>query len=114
MTRGFAELRRVARSFDARPETLMGLSGLGDMMLTCGSSQSRNFAYGVAVGSGRSRANLPLAEGVATAPVAARIALGRGIAAPIVDVVNRLLDGELGIEEAVSVLMSRPLRSEDE
>jgi glycerol-3-phosphate dehydrogenase (NAD(P)+) len=114
VTRGFVELRRIARSFGARPETLMGLSGLGDMMLTCGSSQSRNFAYGVALGRGTSREHLPLAEGVATASIAAEIAQERGVEAPIITAVDMLLRDELTVEEAVSALMTRPLRSEDE
>src|SRR5690606_11845046 len=106
--------RRIAKSFGARPETLMGLSGLGDMMLTCGSSQSRNFAYGVALGRGTPRDGLPLAEGVATAAIAAEIARRRDIDAPIIVAVDMLLRGELTVEEAVSALMTRPLRSEDE
>lgn len=114
VTRGFVELRRIATSFGARPETLMGLSGLGDMMLTCGSSQSRNFAYGVAIGQGASRVDFPLAEGVPTTSIAARIAREREIVAPIIGAVDRLLDGSLSVEEAVSSLMTRPLRSEDE
>ncbi len=114
VTRGFVELRRLAKSFGARPETLMGLSGLGDMMLTCGSSQSRNFAYGVALGRGASREHLPLAEGVATATIAAEIAQERGVEAPIITAVDMLLRDELTVEEAVSALMTRPLRSEDE
>ena len=67
VTRGFVELRRIGAAFGARPETLMGLSGLGDLVLTCGSGQSRNFAYGLALGKGEDLAGRPLAEGVATA-----------------------------------------------
>lgn len=114
VTRGFVELRRIAKSFGARPETLMGLSGLGDMMLTCGSSQSRNFAYGIAVGRGAPRDKLPLAEGVATASIAARIAKERGVEAPIIAAVDQLLSGAITVEQAVSALMTRPLRSEDD
>jgi glycerol-3-phosphate dehydrogenase (NAD(P)+) len=114
VTRGFVELRRLARSFGARPETLMGLSGLGDMMLTCGSSQSRNFAYGIAVGRGAARDKLPLAEGVATASIAARIAKERGVEAPIIAAVDELLGGAITVEQAVAALMTRPLRSEDD
>lgn len=114
VTRGFVELRRIAKALGARPETLMGLSGLGDLMLTCGSSQSRNFAYGVAVGRGDPRDGLPLAEGVATAAVAAQIAAQRGIEAPIIAAVDLLLAGTITVREAVAGLMTRPLRSEDE
>lgn len=112
VTRGFVELRRIAAAFGARPETLMGLSGLGDLILTCGSPQSRNFAYGVALGRGEPLENRPLAEGVATAKIAAKIARERGIEAPIVSAVDRILDRRITVAEAVSALLSRPLRNE--
>ena len=92
----------------------MGLSGLGDLLLTCASAQSRNFAYGLALGRGESLAGRPLAEGVATAAIAARIARERGIDAPIIAAVAAILDGAITINEAVSALMSRPLRTEAE
>lgn len=114
VTRGFVELRRIAGSFGARPETLMGLSGLGDLILTCGSAQSRNFAYGIALGRGDSREGMKLAEGVATAGIAARIAAERGIEAPITDAVDRMLSGTLSIGEAIEELLSRPLKAEHE
>ena len=114
VTRGFVELRRIGASFGARPETLMGLSGLGDLVLTCGSAQSRNFAYGLALGRGDSVVGLKLAEGVATAGIAASIAAERGIRAPITDAVDRMLAGSLTIDRAVEELLSRPLRAEDE
>ncbi|MCB1435313.1 MAG: NAD(P)H-dependent glycerol-3-phosphate dehydrogenase, partial [Alphaproteobacteria bacterium] len=81
VTRGFVELRRVGAAYGARPETLMGLSGLGDLILSCGSAQSRNFAYGQALGRGEELEGRPLAEGVATAAIAAEIAASRGIEA---------------------------------
>lgn len=112
VTRGFVELRRLGAAFGAQPETLMGLSGLGDLVLTCGSGQSRNFAYGLALGKGENLAGRPLAEGVATAGIAAKIARERGIEAPIVDAVDRILAGEIAIRDAVAELMSRPLKSE--
>jgi glycerol-3-phosphate dehydrogenase (NAD(P)+) len=112
VTRGFVELRRIGAAFGARPETLMGLSGLGDLVLTCGSGQSRNFAYGLALGKGENLAGRPLAEGVATAAIAATIARDRDIEAPIVDAVDRILVGEIAIKDAVAELMSRPLKSE--
>lgn len=114
VTRGFVELRRIAASFGARPETIMGLSGLGDLMLTCGSAQSRNFAYGLALGRGEKLEGLPLAEGVPTAAIAARLAREKGIAAPIITAVDELLRGAVTIRQAVSNLMTRPLRAEDE
>jgi glycerol-3-phosphate dehydrogenase (NAD(P)+) len=114
VTRGFVELRRIGAAFGAQPETLMGLSGLGDLLLTCSSAQSRNFAYGLAVGRCEPLTGRPLAEGVATAAIAARIARERGIGAPIIAAVAQLLDGAITIREAVSGLMSRPLRTEAE
>ena len=114
VTRGFVELRRIGAAYGAEPETLMGLSGLGDLLLTCASPQSRNFAYGLAVGRGESLVGRPLAEGVATAGIAARIAADRGIDAPIISAVALILDGAITIGEAVSALMTRPLRSEAE
>jgi glycerol-3-phosphate dehydrogenase (NAD(P)+) len=114
ITRGFVEMRRIAAALGAQPETLLGLSGLGDLVLTCGSGQSRNFAYGQAIGRGAKLDGLRLAEGVATAGIAARIAVERGIEAPITGAVDRILAGELGIREAVSELFARPLKSETE
>jgi glycerol-3-phosphate dehydrogenase (NAD(P)+) len=107
VTRGFVELRRVGAAFGAEPETLMGLSGLGDLILTCGSAQSRNFSYGLALGRGES-----LAEGVATAGIAARIAREKGVEAPIIAAVEALLAGRIAIADAVAALMARPLKSE--
>ncbi len=114
VTRGFVELRRIGAAFGARPETLMGLSGLGDLLLTCSSAQSRNFAYGLALGQGKPLAGLPLAEGVPTAGIAARIAAERGIEAPIITAVAAILDGKLTIGQAVTALMTRPLKTEND
>ncbi|TIM76474.1 MAG: glycerol-3-phosphate dehydrogenase, partial [Mesorhizobium sp.] len=108
VTRGFVELRRIGAAFGARPETLMGLSGLGDLLLTCSSAQSRNFAYG----QGKELTGLPLAEGVPTAGIAARIAAERGIEAPIIAAVAAILDGKVTIGQAVTALMTRPLKTE--
>lgn len=112
VTRGFVELRRVGAAFGARAETLMGLSGLGDLMLTCSSTQSRNFAYGMALGRHEDLAGRPLAEGVATSGIAARIARERDLDAPIIKAVAAILDGAITINEAVTGLMSRPLKAE--
>jgi glycerol-3-phosphate dehydrogenase (NAD(P)+) len=114
VTRGFVELRRLGAAFGAKPETLMGLSGLGDLVLTCASGQSRNFAYGVALGRGERRQGGPLAEGVATAAIAARIARERNIEAPIVEAVDAIIAGALTIHEAAAALMNRPLKAEVE
>ncbi|PZO80082.1 MAG: glycerol-3-phosphate dehydrogenase [Mesorhizobium amorphae] len=113
VTRGFVELRRLSAALGGRPETAMGLSGLGDLLLTCSSVQSRNFLYGTALGRGESLAGLPLAEGVPTAGIAARLASERGVEAPIVSAVAAILAGHLTIGDAVEALMSRPLKSED-
>ncbi len=113
VTRGFVELRRIGAAFGAKPETLMGLSGLGDLILTCGSSRSRNFAYGMALGREESLEGLPLAEGVATAAIAAELARKRGIDAPIVSAVAAILAGRITVAEVVASLLARPLKSED-
>lgn len=114
VTRGFVELRRIGAAFGAKPETLMGLSGLGDLMLTCSSAQSRNFAYGLALGRGEPLAGRPLAEGVPTAAIAARLAAEQGIDAPIISAVAAILEGAITIGEAVSTLMTRPLKTEND
>ncbi|MBB5700571.1 glycerol-3-phosphate dehydrogenase (NAD(P)+) [Ochrobactrum daejeonense] len=113
VTRGFAELRRIGRAMGARPETIMGLSGLGDLILTCSSPQSRNYSYGLALGRGEDLTNRPLAEGVATAPIAAELCRKHNISAPIIDAVGALLDGKITIDEAVTALLNRPLKTED-
>jgi glycerol-3-phosphate dehydrogenase (NAD(P)+) len=114
-TRGFAELSRLGKAFGARPETLMGLSGLGDLVLTCSSLQSRNYAFGLAIGRGRSPAELrggPLAEGVFTAPVLVGIASKKDIEMPIAQAVGGILFGRINVQEAISSLLSRPLKAE--
>ncbi|HEX2020033.1 MAG TPA: NAD(P)H-dependent glycerol-3-phosphate dehydrogenase [Aurantimonas sp.] len=112
ITRGFVELRRLGAALGGRPETLMGLSGLGDLVLTCSSPQSRNFAYGIALGRGDDRAGLKLAEGVHTAGIAARLAEERGIDAPIIATVAEVLAGSMDVGEAVQALLARPLKRE--
>lgn len=112
-TRGFVELRRLGAAYGARPQTLMGLSGLGDLMLTCASPQSRNFAYGMALGRSEPVAGLKLAEGVATAAIAARVAAERGMDAPIITATAQIIDRSITIGEAVEALLSRPLKAED-
>lgn len=112
ITRGFVELRRLAESFGARPETPLGLSGMGDLILTCSSPQSRNFSYGMALGRGESLEGRPLAEGVATAFIAAKIARERGIDAPVTMATAAILQGKATIDEAVAALLMRPLKPE--
>jgi glycerol-3-phosphate dehydrogenase (NAD(P)+) len=115
-TRGFAELVRFGRAWGARPETLTGLSGLGDLILTCSSAQSRNFQLGRRLGEGVSLAEIgrggELAEGAYTAGVLVEMAHERAVDTPIATAVTAVLDGALGIDEAIEALMARPLRAE--
>ena len=113
--RGFAELLRFAQAYGARPETLMGLSGLGDLVLTCGSAQSRNFAFGERLGRGAPVGEATagkLAEGVFTAGVLVRLARAKGVEMPVAEAVDAVLAGRLAIDDALERLMSRPLRGE--
>jgi glycerol-3-phosphate dehydrogenase (NAD(P)+) len=115
-TRGFAELLRFARAYDARPETITGLSGLGDLILTCSSAQSRNYAFGVSLGSSRTTVDVrgkSLVEGVYTAPVLVQAARARQVEMPIAEAVAAVLSGSLEIGSAIAGLLSRPLRQED-
>jgi glycerol-3-phosphate dehydrogenase (NAD(P)+) len=115
VTRGFAELVRFGRAFGARPETLTGLSGLGDLILTCSSRQSRNFSLGIALGEGRSLEAAQrgkLVEGVFTASVLSEMANAGGIEMPIAAAVAAVLDGRLDIDAAIESLLSRPFRAE--
>ena len=115
VTRGFAELRRFAASLGARPETLMGLSGLGDLLLTASSTQSRNFSLGLALGQGKpleQARGAKLAEGAFTAEALDDMARARQIDMPIVAGVRAILDDKLGVKDAVSALMARPFREE--
>jgi glycerol-3-phosphate dehydrogenase (NAD(P)+) len=111
VTRGFAELCRIAELAGARPETLMGLSGLGDLMLTTASAQSRNTAYGMALGAGDA---LPekLAEGAKTAASALVMARSLGVEAPVIEKTVALLDGKTTVQNAVSDLLSREIKTE--
>jgi glycerol-3-phosphate dehydrogenase (NAD(P)+) len=112
VTRGFAELLRFGRAFGARPETLTGLSGLGDVILTCSSAQSRNYSYGMAVGRGDSAQAGVLAEGIFTAPVLLEMAKEKGVDMPIANAVADILAGRTSVDAAVEALLTRPFRSE--
>ncbi|HMK89281.1 MAG TPA: NAD(P)H-dependent glycerol-3-phosphate dehydrogenase [Methylocystis sp.] len=115
VARGFAELSRLGAALGARPETLMGLSGLGDLVLTCSSSQSRNFALGQALGRGEPVAQAgrgKLAEGAFTAAALVDIAREHGVEMPIAEAVNAILAGRIGVDDAIAALMTRPLRAE--
>jgi glycerol-3-phosphate dehydrogenase (NAD(P)+) len=117
ISRGFAEMTRFGLARGARAETLAGLSGLGDLVLTCSSTSSRNFSLGKGLGEGRKAAELladrrTVAEGAYTAPVLKRAAEAAGVDMPIVSAVCALLAGEASVDEVVERLLSRPLRSE--
>ena len=112
IARGFAELQRLGHAMGANRETLSGLSGLGDLVLTCSSPKSRNFAYGVAIGKNENLDDFPLAEGVHTARTAAKLAQKFGVVAPVISTVSDILDKKISPHEAVDLLLSRPLRSE--
>lgn len=111
MTRGFAEMTRLGVAMGARAETIAGLSGLGDLSLTCNSAQSRNFSRGVAIGKGET---IPAGtvEGVATARAACRLAARHGVEMPIAAAVADVLDGDLTLDTAMDALLSRPLKEE--
>jgi glycerol-3-phosphate dehydrogenase (NAD(P)+) len=111
-TRGFAELMRFGRGLDARAETISGLSGLGDLLLTCSSPQSRNFSLGIALGRGASPSPGKLAEGQFTAPVLVELAEAKDIDMPVANAVAAILGGALTVNEAIESLMTRPFRAE--
>ena len=115
IARGFAEMVRYGVARGGRAETLSGLSGLGDLVLTCSSTASRNFSLGVGLGAGKSVASLmggqTVAEGAFTAPVLQQSARALGVAMPVVDAVCALLDG-VNVEQVVTTLLARPLRGE--
>jgi glycerol-3-phosphate dehydrogenase (NAD(P)+) len=112
MTRGFAEMARLVAALGAQPETLTGLSGLGDLSLTCNSPQSRNFALGHALGAGAAPPEGRTVEGVATARAAVRLAEKHGVEMPIAAAVADVLDKVLTIPQAMEALLSRPLKEE--
>ena len=119
IARGFAEMIRFGVEMGGRRETLAGLSGLGDLVLTCSSTSSRNFSLGKAIGEGKKVADLmkdrrTVAEGAHTAPVLHRIAVDRGIDMPLVAAVADLLSGKIGIDELLETMLSRPPRDEED
>ncbi|GLH76950.1 glycerol-3-phosphate dehydrogenase [NAD(P)+] [Bradyrhizobium sp. SSBR45G] len=112
-TRGFAELVRLGRAFGARGETLTGLSGLGDLILSCAGPQSRNFAAGLALGRGELLPAGKLAEGQYTAPVLVELATSRGVEMPVAQAVAAILSGAVTIDAAIEALMLRPFKAEE-
>ncbi|WHU01533.1 MULTISPECIES: NAD(P)H-dependent glycerol-3-phosphate dehydrogenase [unclassified Sphingomonas] len=116
IARGFAEMTRFGMARGAQAETLTGLSGLGDLVLTCSSTNSRNFSLGLGLGQGRSAAELmadrkTVAEGAFTAPVLREAARDAGVDMPVTEAVNALLEGA-PVAKVVEALLSRPLREE--
>lgn len=118
VTRGFAELRRLGEAMGARPETLLGLSGLGDLVLTCGSPQSRNMSLGRALGEGKKLTDIlgqrtAVTEGVYTAAAVVALARHNAVEMPIADAVHAIIEGKVSIDDAIASLMQRPLKAED-
>ena len=114
-TRGFAELVRFGKAFGARTETMMGLSGLGDLILTCSTPQSRNFSFGVALGKGEKpdgAAHGKLAEGAFTAPVLLEMARAKNVEMPVCAAVAAVLAEKLSVDAAIESLLTRPIKSE--
>ncbi len=112
MTRGYGEMQRFALRLGARAETLAGLSGFGDLVLTCTSTQSRNLRFGMALGSVAAFDSSVTVEGVATAQAVVRLAGQLDIDMPITKMVAALIDKKLPLDEAIRSLMSRPLKQE--
>jgi len=117
ITRGFAELTRMAVALGGRAETVAGLCGLGDLVLTCSSPQSRNMSVGLALGRGETleqalSGKLSVAEGVASAPAVRQLAAKLGVEVPICEAVAAVLAGEAELDAAISGLLARPLREE--
>jgi len=111
-TRGFSELVRLGRACGARTETMSGLSGLGDLILTCSSPQSRNFSLGIALGRGERPARGKLAEGEFTAPVLIELAASKDVDMPVSKAVAAILSGASTIDEAIENLLTRPFKAE--
>jgi glycerol-3-phosphate dehydrogenase (NAD(P)+) len=111
-TRGFAELVRFGKVYGAKPETMTGLSGLGDLILTCSSPQSRNYSFGVALGKNEKPGD-KLAEGAFTAPVLLEMAAEKNIEMPVAAAVAALLAEKLSVDKAIESLMARPIKAEE-
>lgn len=117
LARSFAELRRLAAVLGAHSETLFGLSGLGDLALTCSSTQSRNFSLGVELGKGVDLETIlasrtAVSEGVHTAGVVCAIAAAHGIEMPVCEAVARIVSDSANVDDEITQLMTRPLRAE--
>ena len=118
ITRGFSELSRLAVALGGEAETVAGLCGLGDLVLTCSSPQSRNMSVGLALGRGQTleealAGKLSVAEGVASAPAVRDLARKLGVDTPICEAVAAILAGQVDVDDAIRDLLSRPLREEN-
>lgn len=118
VTRGFAEMRRLATAMGGRPETMLGLSGIGDLILTCGSAQSRNMSLGRELALGQSLVDVlgqrvAVTEGVYTAAAAVALARSKNIELPITEAVHDIIEGRLTVDQAIAALMQRPIKAED-
>src|SRR6201996_604409 len=111
-TRGFSELMRLGQACGARSETMAGLSGLGDLILTCSNQQSRNFVLGIALGRGEAKPAGKLAEGEFTAPVMIELALSKDVELPVSSAVAAILAGKISIDAAIEGLLTRPFKAE--
>ncbi|MGL5168990.1 MAG: NAD(P)H-dependent glycerol-3-phosphate dehydrogenase [Afipia sp.] len=111
-TRGFAELMRLGLACGAKAETIAGLSGLGDLLLSCSSPQSRNFSHGIALGKGEVPPRDKLVEGEFTAPVLIELAAEKNIEMPVAKAVAAVLGGKLTVDAAIEALLTRPFRAE--
>jgi len=112
MTRGYAEMKKFSVGSGALPETLSGLSGFGDLVLTCTSEKSRNFSFGQRLGQGDTTSSNVTVEGVATAKAVSNMANTLNIDMPVTDAVSALLDQKITVAQAVEMLLSRPLKKE--
>lgn len=117
ITRGFAETTRLAVALGGRAETVSGLSGLGDLVLTCSSLTSRNMSLGAAIGQGRTAAEViaerrTVAEGAASAPAVVALAKRVGVELPICAAVDAVVAGRIGVDQAIEQLLARPFRTE--
>ncbi len=112
MTRGFAEMQRIGAIFGAHTDTLSGLSGLGDLALTCTSNLSRNYQLGLSLGKNEPFDNSITVEGAATAKAMSEIARQKGLDLPITETVTQLVEGSTTVTDAIEMLMTRPLKEE--
>ena len=117
IARGFSELTRLGKCLGAKPETLMGLSGLGDLLLTCSSPQSRNYAFGKRLGEGQSvqqaiAAASGVVEGVYSAQAALALARGHGLSMPITEAVSAIVENNAQPEDMIKALLARPVGAE--